>query len=334
MACTGAAMSVLVTGGAGYIGSHAVHQLLAQSEKVLIYDNLSTGMKAALAKDVPFIFGDIRDGELLTRVMKDYNVEAVMHFAAKSIVPESVAQPLDYYENNVLGTLQILKACQKAAVKKIIFSSSASVYGDAQEVPIKEESPLDPANPYGMSKLMGEKIIQDMGQAHNLRYVLLRYFNVAGAKKDLSNGQRTQNASHLVKVAAEAACGFRQQVEVYGDDYQTSDGTGLRDYIDVEDLVDAHALSLNYLRQGGDNQILNCGYGHGFTVLEVLETMKKVSGKDFQIVRKPRRPGDVAKSFAESSKIRKTLNWQPRFDDLKVICQSAFQWELNRRALK
>ena len=327
-------MSVLVTGGAGYIGSHAVHRLLEQGEKVLVYDNLSTGVKAAVPKDANFIFGDIRDGELLTRVMKDYKIDSVMHFAAKSVVPESVEQPLEYYENNVLGTLQILKACEKSKVKKIIFSSSASVYGDAEQVPIQEDSLLAPTNPYGFSKLMGEKIIQDMGHAHNIQYILLRYFNVAGAKKDLSNGQRTLKASHLMKVAAEAACGDRLKVDVFGDDYSTLDGTGLRDYIDVEDLVEAHTLALSYLRKGGQNQILNCGYGHGFTVLEVLETMKAVSGKDFEIVRKPRRPGDVGQSFADSSKIRKTLDWKPQFDDLKVICQSAYQWELIRRALK
>ena len=327
-------MSVLITGGAGYIGSHAVHNLLNLNEKVVIYDNLSTGLKAAVAKEAQFIFGDIRDGELLARVMKDHKVESVMHFAAKSVVPESVSQPLEYYENNVIGTLQLLKACQKAAVKEFIFSSSASVYGAAEIVPIKEESPLSPSNPYGFSKLMGEKMIQDMSQAHGLKYVILRYFNVAGAKKDISNGQRTENATHLIKVAAEAACGLRENVDVYGDDYKTLDGTGLRDYIDVEDLVEAHSLALKYLRQNGENQILNCGYGHGFTVLEVLETMKKVSEKDFKIVRKPRRPGDVGQSFAESSKIRKALNWQPKYDDLKIICQSAYQWEKTHRAAK
>ena len=240
-------MSVLVTGGAGYIGSHAVHRLLEQGEKVLVYDNLSTGVKAAVPKDANFIFGDIRDGELLTRVMKDYKIDSVMHFAAKSVVPESVEQPLEYYENNVLGTLQILKACEKSKVKKIIFSSSASVYGDAEQVPIQEDSLLAPTNPYGFSKLMGEKIIQDMGHAHNIQYILLRYFNVAGAKKDLSNGQRTLKASHLMKVAAEAACGDRLKVDVFGDDYSTLDGTGLRDYIDVEDLVEAHTLALRSL---------------------------------------------------------------------------------------
>lgn len=327
-------MSVLVTGGAGYIGSHAAQYLAAQNEKVLIYDNLSTGVKAAIAKEMPFIFGDIRDSELLARVMKDYKIEAVMHFAAKSVVPESVAQPLEYYENNVLGTLQVLKACQKVGVKKLIFSSSASVYGDAQEMPIKEESPLAPTNPYGLSKMMGEKMIQDMSHAYGLQFVILRYFNVAGAKKDISNGQRTHSATHLMKVAAEAACGYRKQVDVYGDDYATSDGTGLRDYIDIEDLAEAHGLSLQYLRDGGKNQILNCGYGRGFTVLEVLEMMKQVSGNQFDIIRKPRRPGDVAQSFAESSKIRKTLKWNPRYNDLKIICQSAFQWEKNRRAVK
>ena len=326
--------NVLVTGGAGYIGSHAVQQLLSNNEKVLIYDNLSTGLKAAIPSDATFIFGDIRDGELLTRVMKDYKIDSVMHFAAKSVVPESVAQPLEYYENNVIGTLQLLKACQKSLVKKFIFSSSASVYGDTQVVPIKEESSLLPTNPYGLSKMMGEKIIQDMSRAQGLKYVILRYFNVAGAKKDFSNGQRTQNATHLIKVAAEAACGYRKQVEVYGDDYNTSDGTGSRDYIDIEDLVTAHSLSLKYLNEGGENEILNCGYGHGFTVLEVLETMKQVTGQNFEIIRKPRRPGDVAQSYAESSKIRKTLNWKPQFNDLKIICQSAYQWEKSRRAVK
>ncbi len=327
-------MSVLVTGGAGYIGSHAVQNLLDLNEKVVIYDNLSTGLKSAVAKEAKFIFGDLRDGELLARVMKDHKVESVMHFAAKSVVPESVSIPLEYYENNVMGTLQLLKACQKTNVNQFIFSSSASVYGAAEIVPIKEESPLAPSNPYGFSKLMGEKMIQDMSQAYGLKFVILRYFNVAGAKKDISNGQRTENATHLIKVAAEAACGLRENVDVYGDDYKTLDGTGLRDYIDVEDLVEAHSLALKYLRQNGENQILNCGYGHGFTVLEVLETMKKVSGKNFNIVRKPRRPGDVGQSFAESSKIRKTLCWQPKFDDLKIICQSAYQWEKTHRVAK
>ena len=334
MAGAGVAMSVLVTGGAGYIGSHAVNHLLDLGEKVLIYDNLSSGHKASLPKDIPFIFGDIRDGDLLTRVIKDYKIDSVLHFAAKLIVPESVAQPIEYYENNVLGTLQLLKACQKNEVKKFIFSSSAAVYGDVLEVPIKEEVELAPTNPYGSSKMMCEKMIQDMGLAYGLQSVILRYFNVAGAKKDLSNGSRSENATHLLKVAAEAACGDRPSVDVYGDDYPTSDGTGLRDYIDIEDLVSAHGLALKYLQAGGKSQVLNCGYGHGFTVLEVLETMKEVSGQKFIVQKKARRAGDVGKSFAETSKIRKVLNWQPKFDDLKIICQATFQWEQKRKTLK
>jgi UDP-glucose 4-epimerase len=334
MAGTGAAVSVLVTGGAGYIGSHAVNRLLEAGEKVVVYDNLSTGLKKSIARDVQFIFGDIRDHDLISRVMKDSKIEAVLHFAAKSVVPESVEKPLDYYENNVIGTLQILKACLKNEVKKFIFSSSASVYGDPQVVPLLENSPTAPTNPYGHTKLMGEKLIEDMHRAHGLNFVILRYFNVAGAKKDLSNGQLTENASHLVKVASEAACGQRAYVDVYGDNYPTPDGTGLRDYIDIEDLVEAHWSALTYLRNNGTSQILNCGYGHGFSVLQVLDMMKKVSGTNFEIRKKDRRAGDVAQSFAETSKIRKTLNWKPQFDDLETICRSAFRWEQKHRASK
>lgn len=326
-------MRVLLTGGAGYIGSHAVQTLLEKGLTPLIYDNLSTGVRNSVAKDVPFIFGDIRDGELLARVMKDQQVEAVIHFAAKNVVPDSVAQPLDYYENNVIGTLQVIKACQKNQVKKIIFSSSASVYGDPQRVPVQESDELSPSNPYGESKRMGEKMIEDAGRSHGLKFVILRYFNVAGARMDLSNGQRTEKATHLIKVAAEAACGVRQQVEIYGQDYNTADGTGLRDYIHIEDLVEAHVLGLEYLTRGGASAILNCGYGRGFTVKEVLQTMKAVSEKDFAVVVKDRRPGDIGQSFADTDRIRQVLKWQPRYDDLTAICKSAFLWEKKQRGI-
>lgn len=321
---------ILLTGAAGYIGSHMAQRLAELGEKFLVYDNLSTGHRQSLSKDWQFVFGDVRDGALLGRIIKDFQVDSVVHFAAKSVVPESVEKPLEYYENNVLGTLELVKACKKNNVKNIIFSSSASVYGDPKSVPIKEDSVLNPTNPYGHSKAMGEKIIQDAG----LSYVLLRYFNVAGARDDLSNGQRTEKATHLVKVAAEAACGLRLGVDVYGTDYSTKDGTGLRDYIHVQDLVEAHVASLNYLRSGGSSQVLNCGYGVGFTVLEVLNAMKNVSGKNFETVNKPRRAGDVGQSYADTEKIHKVLSWQPKFNSLETICRSAFQWEQKYRAVK
>jgi UDP-glucose 4-epimerase len=325
---------ILLTGGAGYIGSHMAHRLLALGEKIIVYDNLSKGFRQAIPQGASFIFGDIRDGDLLGRVIKDQKVESIVHFAAKSVVPESVQQPLEYYENNVIGTLQLVKAAKKYGVKNIIFSSSASVYGDPKEVPLLETSPLNPTSPYGKTKKMGEEIIKDGVIGESYKFVSLRYFNVAGASVDLSNGQRTENATHLVKVAAEAACGIRSEVQVFGSDYSTKDGTGLRDYIHVEDLVEAHVDALKYLKNGGSSQVFNCGYGKGFTVLELLNAMKKVSGKDFKVVMKDRRPGDVAKSFADPTKIRKTLNWTPRFEDLEIICRSAFQWEQKYRASK
>ncbi len=326
-------MNILLTGGAGYIGSHMAQRLIELSEKPVIYDNLSTGKREAIPHGAQFVFGDIRDQDLLGRAMKDFHIDTVVHFAARSVVPESIEKPLEYYESNVVGTLQLVNACKKAKVENFIFSSSASVYGDPKSVPLTETSPLKPTSPYGNSKKMAEEIIRDAG-SKGLSYVILRYFNVAGAREDLTNGPRNEAATHLVKVAAEAGCAIKSGVNVYGNDYQTKDGTGLRDYIHVEDLVEAHIAAIKYLRKGGESQILNCGYGHGYTVMEVLETMRKVSGRNFDIINQPRRPGDVGKSFADARKIKEVLSWHPKRNNLEAICRTAFAWEKKYRFSK
>lgn len=324
-------MKVLVTGGAGYIGSHAIIALLKQGHDIVIYDNLSTGYREALHPQAKFIFGDVRDSLMLARVMKDQKVEAIVHFAAKLVVPESVEKPLEYYENNTGGVLALAQAARQNDIDKIVFSSTAAVYGDAnKESLVTEESAIAPLNPYGSSKYMSERILQDFGAAYSLRSVCLRYFNVAGAALDGSNGQRTLQATHLVKVASEAACGKREGLKIFGTDYPTADGTCVRDYIHVEDLADIHALALGYLAAGGKNQILNCGYGRGFSVHEVVQTMKKVSGVDFPVEMVPRRAGDAARLVADSSKLRELLHWQPRHADLELICRTAYDWEKSR----
>lgn len=325
-------MRVLVTGGAGYIGSHAASLLLRQEHEVVVYDNLSTGDKMAVPSGAEFVFGDIRDGDLLARVMRDRRVDAVMHFAAKLIVPESVEKPWEYYDTNVSGGLRVIEACLKSGVSNMIFSSTAAVYGESHE-PVSEEDHTAPITPYGASKRMVEQILTDVGRAHSgFRWVSLRYFNVAGAAVDGTNGQRTKNATHLVKVAAETAVGSRPQMQIFGTDYPTPDGSCVRDYIHVEDLVSAHAVALEALAEERiKNQIYNCGYGHGSSVREVVRVMKSVSGQDFLVHEAPRRAGDPAQIVADVSKIRDQLAWRPKYDSLETICQTAFQWETRRR---
>ncbi|UOF02229.1 UDP-glucose 4-epimerase GalE [Bdellovibrio reynosensis] len=320
-------MNVLVTGGAGYIGSHVSQKLVNLGYSVTILDNLSTGFKTAVSPNVEFIHGDVRDISLVSSVLKGKNFSGVMHFAAKLVVPESILKPIEYYENNVGGVMTVAKACDNAGVKNFIFSSTAAVYGSEPMGLISESTPTAPLNPYGQSKLMSETILKDCENAFGLRSVRLRYFNVAGAAQDGSNGQRTKTTTNLIKVASEAACGKRDFVEIYGTDYNTPDGTGIRDYIHVEDLADLHIMGLQYLEEGGASDTFNCGYGHGYSVKEVLEEIKKVSGNNFSVVNKPRRQGDAERSVADSAKVRKVFNWSPKRDDLAIICKSAYDWE-------
>lgn len=319
-------MRVLVTGGAGYIGSVTTRLLLDAGHEVVVYDNLTTGFREVIPSTASFIFGDIRDRELLPRILKDRKIEAIIHFAAKLVVPESVKQPAEYYENNVGGSLNIIQSCLKSGVDKLIFSSTAAVYGNPEKNPIDETGKTGPLNPYGSSKLMVENILRDLvGQP--LRSVCLRYFNVAGATPDLLLGQRTRNATHLIKVAAEVACGKRESLQIFGDDYPTADGTGVRDYIHVQDLASAHVLALEHLARGGASELFNCGYGRGFSVKQVVETMREVSGHPIPATTAPRREGDAAAIVADSSKITKTLGWEPSFGDLAVICRTAYEFE-------
>jgi UDP-glucose 4-epimerase len=322
-------MKILVTGGAGYIGSHTVQKLLNAGYEVVVYDNISTGFIEAVPKGADLVIGNILDRPHLARILEEKKISAVVHFAAKLVVPESLEQPLAYYENNTMGVCSLAHACVSSGVKKIIFSSTAAVYGETVGSGlINESSPTLPLSPYGRSKLMSEQILRDADIAHGLKSICLRYFNVAGASLDGKNGQRTLNATHLIKVACEAACGTRRSVEIYGVDYGTPDGTGVRDYIHVEDLADLHVLSLDYLKDGGISQILNCGYGRGFSVLEVINAIKNVSGVSFAVEQKKRRIGDAAHLVSDPTKVQKLFGWKPQHNDLEVICRSAYRWEM------
>ena len=317
---------VLVTGGAGYIGSHVVRQLGAAGYPVIVLDNLSTGFRQAVLHG-ELVEGNSGDMELAGRLIREHGIEAVLHFAAHIVVPESVAEPLKYYGNNTCNTRNLLQACQENGVKRFIFSSTAAVYGIPEGTAAGENSPLAPINPYGLSKLMSEWMLRDLAAASDLRYVALRYFNVAGADPEGRIGQSTPKATHLIKVACEHALGKRDHVAVFGTDYPTADGTGVRDYIHVDDLASAHILALNYLEQGGTSQTLNCGYGHGYSVREVLDTVQKVSGVELDVREQPRRAGDPPALIAKADRIRGVLNWQPQHDDLKFIVKTALAWE-------
>lgn len=319
-------MKLLITGGAGYIGSQVAHLCQEQGHEVFVYDNLSTGFREAVSKQMRFILGDVRDGQLLGRVLRDQKIDAVIHFAAKLLVGESMTKPVEYYENNVGGMIQLLKACEAENVNKIVFSSTAAVYGETSSEPVMESAPLAPINPYGQSKVMCEQLLRDYAQANTeFRFVVLRYFNVAGATP--AGGQRTLNATHLIKVAAEVAAGKRKDLSIFGTDYQTSDGTCVRDYIHIGDLAQAHLSALDYMVRENKSGIYNCGYGHGSSVLEVIQAMQKVSGVNFEVVKGPRRAGDPARVVADSSRARADLKWIPQFDNLEEICRSAFDWE-------
>jgi UDP-glucose 4-epimerase len=324
-------MAVLVTGGAGYIGSHMVLALLDAGEDVVVLDNLSTGFSWVLPKEVPLVVGDMGDPDLVGRTIREHRIEAIAHFAAKIVVPESMADPLGYYLNNTAKSRALIEAAVKGGVKHFIFSSTAAVYGEPATIPVPEDLPLDPVSPYGRSKLMTEWMLQDTGRAHDLTYVILRYFNVAGADPRGRSGQSTANATHLIKVAAQTALGDRPRIEVFGTDYPTKDGSCVRDYIQVSDLAEAHMVALKHLRGGGKSLTLNCGYGQGYSVLEVIDVVKKVSGADFPVVISDRRPGDPAAIVARADRIRDELGWRPRHDNLKEIVTQALTWE---RSLK
>ncbi len=320
-------MTILVTGGAGYIGSHMVHELVDCGERVVVLDNLSVGSREAIPPGVPLIVGDIGDRHLIGEIIADYSVEAILHFAGSTIVPESIAHPLDYYRNNTANSRTLIEAAVLSGVRYFIFSSTAAVYGNPETIPVTEDMPTQPLSPYGRSKLMTEWILKDIAAVRPLGYVILRYFNVAGADPKLRTGQSTPNATHLIKVAAQTAMGLRPKIEIFGTDYPTPDGTCVRDYIHVSDLVRAHWLALQYLREGGTGTTLNCGYGRGFSVREVIETAKRVSCNNFRVELAPRRAGDPAQIIASSARLRELLGWQPRFDDLDLLVAHALEWE-------
>ena len=320
-------MAVLVTGGAGYIGSHMVLALLDAGEEVVVLDNLSTGFDWALPPEAKLVVGDMGDQELVGRVIGEHGVKSVAHFAAKIVVPESVADPLGYYLNNTVKSRALIEAAVSGGVEHFIFSSTAAVYGDVDTKPVGEDRPLNPMSPYGRSKLMREWMLADAAAAHGLRYVILRYFNVAGADPHGRSGQSTANATHLIKVAAQTALGQRKHIEIYGNDYPTPDGSCLRDYIQVSDLAAAHLDALTHLRRGGESLTLNCGYGTGYSVFEVIEVVKRVSGINFDVRLSPRRAGDPAAIVAKADRIRERLGWQPRYDDLTTIVDQALRWE-------
>ncbi len=319
-------MTVLVTGGAGYIGSHVVKLLGERGEKIVVLDNLSTGHKKAV------LFGqlvqmDLSDEHQLKEVFKNNKIESILHFAGSIVVPESVRNPLKYYENNTMNSMKLLKKAQEFGVKKVIFSSTAAVYGIPDSGICFEDTVTRPINPYGESKLMTEKMLRDLSFIGELNYVALRYFNVAGADPDGKLGQSFPEATHLIKVASQAAIGKRESVSIFGTDYKTTDGTGVRDYIHVTDLAHAHLLALDYLRSGGESNIFNCGYSRGFSVKEVLSRVQKISGVNFKIIEQARREGDPAELLANADKIKNVLKFSPKYNDLDFIIKTALNWE-------
>jgi UDP-glucose 4-epimerase len=320
-------MTVLVTGGAGYIGGHMTLGLLDAGERVVVLDNLSTGFGWAVPEAAKLIVGDFGDSELVSRLIAEHEIDAIAHFAAKIVVPESVGDPIGYYLNNTAKALNLIQCAVNGGVRHFIFSSTAAVYGETASEPVGEDAPLNPISPYGRSKLMVEWMLQDASRAHDLRHVALRYFNVAGADPQGRLGQSTPNATHLIKRGVQTALGRYPSMDIFGEDYPTRDGTCVRDYIQVSDLIDAHLAALTYLRGGGESLTCNCGYGHGASVKEVIDVVKRVSGVDFKVNRAGRRVGDPAAIIATAERVRDALGWRPRRDNLDEIVRQALDWE-------
>jgi UDP-glucose 4-epimerase len=323
----GVIMTVLVTGGAGYIGSHMVHALADAGEGVIVIDNLSTGFSAFLPRRVPLFIGDAADENLVEGAIAAHDVDAIIHFAGSVVVPDSMRDPLAYYRNNTMTTRSLLNAAVKCGVKRFIFSSTAAVYGNPEFMPVTEEAPTRPLSPYGSSKLMSEIMLHDVASAHGMNVVVLRYFNVAGADPQGRIGLATIGATHLLKIAVEAATGQRAKIDVFGTDYPTPDGSCVRDFIHVSDLVQAHGAALSYLRSGGASATLNCGYGRGYSVLQTIEAVRRVSRRNFAVQHAPRRSGDIMTMIADTSRIRATLDWIPQYDNLDIIAAHALAWE-------
>ncbi|TVR98532.1 MAG: UDP-glucose 4-epimerase GalE [Rhodospirillales bacterium] len=322
--------AILITGGAGYIGSHAILAFREAGHRVVVIDDLSTGVRDNVPAEVPIIVADVADMEAVGSVIRAYGVAHVIHFAGSIVVPDSVADPLGYYRNNTVASRNLLEVCIASGVRTFVFSSTAAVYGEPEAIPVGENAPTMPTNPYGRSKLMTEWMLRDVAAAHGLAFVALRYFNVAGADPAGRTGQSTPRATHLIKVACEAAVGIRPFIEVFGDDYPTPDGTCIRDYIHVSDLAAAHVCALNHLESGGSNLVLNCGYGRGYSVKEVLDVVQRLAGRRFDIHIAPRRPGDPARLVCDPAAIRRMFPWRPQYDDLDVIARTALAWERKR----
>ncbi len=328
------AEAVLITGGAGYIGSHVVLALADKGRPVVVVDDLSTGRRGAVPDSIPFYEGKVEDGDLVAQIIREHHCRAAMHFAGSIVVPESVARPLDYYENNVVASVHLLRTCVENGIDQFVFSSTAAVYdGDGPHgEALDEDARLAPANPYGRGKLMTENILGDVAAATGLNVAILRYFNVAGADPDGRSGQYGEGASHLIRRACQTVLGSLPHIDVFGDDYATADGTCVRDYIHVSDLAQAHISVLDHVRANGENVTFNCGYGHGYSVAEVLDVVDQVAAETLNarpMARRPapRRPGDPASLIADTGRIRQTLNWQPRYDDLAVMARTALLWE-------
>jgi UDP-glucose 4-epimerase len=324
--------TALVTGGAGYIGSHVAWALADAGWRVIVLDDLSTGRRALVPAEATFVEGDSGDGTLVRRLLSEERVGAVLHFAGSIVVPESVADPIAYYRNNLSGSIELIEACIGSGVKRFVFSSTAAVYGDPEQVPIPEDAPTRPLNPYGQSKLMVEQVLKDCDRAHRLPHIALRYFNVAGADPAGRTGQAGPKATHLIKIACEVAVGAREAMDIYGTDYDTADGTCIRDYVHVSDLADAHLKALDHLMAGGPSLTLNCGYGYGFSVREVLSMVQEIAGRRIHAREAPRRPGDSPRLVAEPGALKERLGWKPRYDDLKTIVATALEWERRRFA--
>jgi UDP-glucose 4-epimerase len=320
-------MTVLVTGGAGYIGSHVVHDLVDAGERVVVLDDLSTGFRAALPQSAVLVAGNAGDQTLLGPLIETHRIDAIIHFAGSIVVPESVCDPLGYYRNNTVNSRALIESAVKGRVRHFIFSSTAAVYGNPARVPVGEDAVPAPLSPYGWSKLMTEVMLRDAGAAHRLGHVVLRYFNVAGADPQGRTGQSTPNATHLIKVAVQTALGMRGGLEVFGTDYPTPDGTCVRDYIHVTDLARAHGAALAYLRAGGADATLNCGYGRGYSVLEVVEAVRRAAGRDFPVRMAARRAGDPAAIVAKAERMRELFDWRPAWDNLDAIVVHALAWE-------